>query len=297
MDYCQRCGTKTNGNTYCEQCDKELFTMSDTAQKLLSNELPITKVQKDISIQKRYCITCGKEAKIGSRYCKEHYDEMRKNARIDTHKVYDTIFINTSYFEDKNHKQTPKRIDGYNAGDFERWNKSSYTNETQYKYCIICGQYSYGHQYCSKCFYKTDNFNNKYSNDLKYKCKSGILVRSLSEREISNYLTEHNINHEYEKELKYSKYNFFTDITKKGTLHPDFYIKGPVKFNNRILKDIYIEFWGLDNQEYIDQKNFKLKVYNALNITLINLYKEDLIDLEKQLEYKFSNYKTNKINY
>ena len=187
MDYCQRCGTKTNGNTYCEQCDRELFTMSDTAQKLLSEKgLPTVVIHNRTPYEERKCKLCDKPKKIGSPYCEEHYDEMRRNARIDTNKVYDTIFIDTSYFEDKNHKQTPKRIDGYNAGDFERWNKSSYTNETQYKYCIICGQYSYGHQYCSKCFYKTDNFNNKYSNDLKYKCKSGILVRSLSEREMAS---------------------------------------------------------------------------------------------------------------
>lgn len=50
MDYCQRCGTKTNGNTYCEQCNKELFTMSDTAQKLLSeNGMPSAKVQKNMA--------------------------------------------------------------------------------------------------------------------------------------------------------------------------------------------------------------------------------------------------------
>ena len=69
MEFCQRCGTKTNGNTYCEQCSSELFTMSDTAQKLLSeNGMPSAKVQKNMAIKKRYCITCGKEAKICSRY-------------------------------------------------------------------------------------------------------------------------------------------------------------------------------------------------------------------------------------
>lgn len=296
MEFCQRCGTKTNGNTYCEQCSSELFTMSDTAQKLLSEDgIPSAKDQKKIAIKKRYCVTCGKEAKIGSRYCKEHYDEIRQNARIDTHKVFNTIIIDTSNFELKVQKPVTNKHDGYNAGDFELW--KTVNNKKNNNKCIICGSNSYGKPYCTKCYYQKDISIRQYNDDLKYKCKSGIIVRSLSEREISNFLTDNKILHKYEKEIKYNKYNIFTDYKQSKILHPDFYIPGPCVFKNRIIKDVYIEFWGLDNNSYLEQKKYKLKVYQSLNITLINLYKDDLIDLETQLTYKLTSYKEGIVNF
>lgn len=305
MDYCQRCGTKTNGNTYCEQCDRELFTMSDTAQKLLSNELPLSKVHKNISIKKRYCITCGKEAKIGSRYCKEHYDEMRKNARIDTHKVYDTIYIDTSYFEGKNYKQKTH----HNFSREYNKNKSTFINSIKklfsidtdkkdnQKNCALCGDPSGKYRYCYDCYQimkpeYTANPENKYNNNI-WKTKCGYMVRSQQERTISDFLTDNGIEHLYETRIP-------VDKNKNHDIKPDFYIRGPVKFNDRILKNIYIEHWGLHGQgdeSYDNSEKYKIPIYNQYGITVINTYKEDIQDYEKSLTYKLTNYIEGTINY
>ena len=138
------------------------------------------------------------------------------------------------------------------------------------------------------------SFNEKYDKDKRYKCKCGIYVKSKDERSIADFLFENNIPFEYEREYQYNvKWN--KKVLK--TLHPDFFIKGPVTYKGRKIEKVYIEYWGLDTPEYLKIKEYKLKVYNDNKTTLISLYPEDILDCEKSLPVKLTQYKERQINY
>lgn len=244
---------------------KAIFRISETAQKFLNMDMNAIldtptyyPYSKKTNISKRKCINCDKYARIGSYYCEDH-----KNI----------IEIEDYEIEHTNSEFTIVRND---ILSFFSLFHSLNSNDNKSK---------------------PNNGFETYDSKLKYKCKNGIYVRSLSERDISNFLTDKGIEHIYEKVLKYSSYNAYTGYEKKKTLHPDFYIKGPIAFENRILKNVYIEFWGLDSKEYIEKKEYKLNVYKQINITLINVYKEDIEDIEKSLKYKLSHYIDNEINF
>ena len=171
--------------------------------------------------------------------------------------------------------------------------------------CIKCGRYT-NQTFCDYCtqeiqqeINKTNfyNFHKKYDNQKIYKCNNGIYVRSQGERTIADFLYNNNIPFEYEIKLKYGEYNIDTkEITGKFIV-PDFFIKGPINFNNICLHNIYIEFWGRSDKKYLETKEHKIKVYKAHNYTLINLYPNDLYDYKKSLTYKLKNFKEQEINY
>ena len=306
MDYCQRCGTKTNGNTYCEQCDRELFTMSDTAQKLLSEEgLPTVVIHNRPTYKERKCMQSDKPKVITSRYYEEHYKEEKKEARVNTRRAYDTIHIDTSNFIPKEQKQKTH----HNISKKYNKNKSIFINsikklfsidtdkkDTQ-KNCALCGGPSGKYRYCYDCYQimkpeYTANPEDKYNNNI-WKTKCGYMVRSQQERTISDFLTDNGIEHLYETRIP-------VDKNKNHDIKPDFYIRGPVRFNDRILKNIYIEHWGLHGQgdeSYDNSEKYKIPIYNKYGITVINTYKEDIQDYEKSLTYKLTNYIEGTINY
>lgn len=133
-----------------------------------------------------------------------------------------------------------------------------------------------------------------YVNSIK--TKAGYFVKSKSEFMISNFLSENNIVFEYEKPFIYSKC--------KKPLKPDFYIPGPVEFQGRVLKDIYIEHFGgansnnpSDQIKYNREMNYKLPIYRSKHITLICTYEEDVFDISTSLSQKLRYHKTNTINY
>ena len=138
-------------------------------------------------------------------------------------------------------------------------------------------------------------FDIKYKGKRIYKCKNGNMVRSKSERTISDFLTEHNIEHAYEKPIRINSYKY-------NTLHPDFYIPFVVTHTKRFIKNIYIEHWGLDKkhkdyQKYIKIKKEKIEIYKKLGITLICTDEKDMIDPQKSLVQKILNVVENQVNY
>ena len=137
------------------------------------------------------------------------------------------------------------------------------------------------------------SFDEKYDNKM-YKCKCGIYVRSNGERSIADFFYENNIPFEYEIEYQYK-----AKWDKKGikTFRPDFFIKGPVTYKGRKIEDVYIEYWGLDTPEYLNWKEYKLKVYKYNRTTLISLYPEDILDCGNSLPVKLTQYKDRQINY
>ena len=166
----------------------------------------------------------------------------------------------------------PQKQESEQTDEFEQ-NKVVVINEQNKHKCITCGKPVDGLLFCSSCYrqYKNKELYFKISNcsnvelldenyEGRYTCKDGHIVKSKSEREIDNYLFEHNSPHAYEKALPYG-------ATDKEVLHPDFYL--PNYLGDK--KHVFIEHWGYNenNIQYTQTKKFKMPIYEKLGITLI----------------------------
>jgi len=107
----------------------------------------------------------------------------------------------------------------------------------------------------------------------KYSTQDGHVVRSLSEKNIDDYLFRENIVHAYERPVN----------TKHGDLISDFYIPAGARQGSHA---VYIEFWGMKGDEaYERRKREKLAIYEKAGLLdkLIQLEPEHLSDLESHL--------------
>lgn len=161
--------------------------------------------------------------------------------------------------------------------------------------CIICGNDSKNHTFCSKCYYKYKNkiitlkithcsemeiIENSYESP--YTCEDGHIVKSQQEVLIDNYLFQHNIRHVYEK-------SFPIDNNKDHDLHPDFYLPD---------LDIYIEHFGIkNNPKYEETKEYKIPFYQKARITLICTNSDDIPNISANLERKLKFFEKGKINW
>ena len=145
--------------------------------------------------------------------------------------------------------------------------------------CIICGEHSNGKHFCLKCYKKYKDraidirisncrdiqIIDEYGNKTK-KTKDGRSVRSLSEKIIIDFFFDNFIRVVYEKTIPY--------VNEKGedaTLHPDFYLPD---------YDLYIEFNGLTNKNYLKKKNYAQKIYEEKGYNVIILESQDIDDIE-----------------
>jgi hypothetical protein len=168
--------------------------------------------------------------------------------------------------------------------------------------CIGCGTPTKnGHLFCIECYkkYKDKQLLVKITKCFEinildesyegvYKCKDGHIVKSKSEREIDNYLFDHNIPHAYEKVVS-------IDGDSKHDLHPDFCL--PNYLGKGI--DVYIEHWGFnsDNRDYYKSKKYKIAKYKELGLTIISTNESDMNDPEAALNRKLNNFEFGKINF
>ena len=79
-----------------------------------------------------------------------------------------------------------------------------------------------------------------------FRCKSGLEVRSKSEREIADFFFENDIKFIYESE-------YFHPYTKRKAI-PDFYLP---RYN------LYIEYFGRSDEKYIQSREEKIKMYRS----------------------------------
>ena len=259
---------------------------------------------------KLVCPICGEPTSIymgnarKDKLCREHgkmlkngeieYDERtKKYIAVKAKSIVSTVSIKTQKNETQNFD---------NDESFE--NNVIVINEQNKAKCITCGKKTEGLLFCSFCYRKyskkellfkitecstVELLDENYEG--RYTCKDGHIVKSKSEREIDNYLFEHDIPHAYEKSLPYGK-------TDKEVLHPDFYLPNYLGKG----KHVYIEHWGYNenNLQYTKTKKFKVPIYEKLGITLICTYeKTDTADIDATLERKLNkdNIEENKINY
>ncbi len=167
--------------------------------------------------------------------------------------------------------------------------------------CIACGKETRpGFLFCPGCYKKycekkllveitncrditilDDSYEGKFT------CTDGHIVKSKSEMIIDNWLFDHGVPHAYEKKLP-------IDADERHDLHPDFCLPG---YGNDT-EDIYIEYWGYNesNIKYTESKNYKLKIYKNLKVTVICLEEKDIMDINASMNRKLKFYKKHEIN-
>ena len=105
-----------------------------------------------------------------------------------------------------------------------------------------------------------------------FKAIDGHYVRSEAEQTIDNFLFRNGIIHAYEKRLPGDK-----------CFYCDFYIP-PL---NKITQSVYIEYWGMENDEtYLEGKKTKLEIYTREQLQLVEITKNNLKNLKAYLTEK-----------
>ena len=112
------------------------------------------------------------------------------------------------------------------------------------------------------------NFRNKFPTELR--TDDGHMVRSRGEVMIDNWLYHQGIVHAYERK-----------VPIKEDILCDFFIpKG----------NIWIEYWGLDDEKYLKRKEFKRMCYTKYEKNLIELINEDIEHLDDIMPIKLRPY-------
>jgi hypothetical protein len=116
-----------------------------------------------------------------------------------------------------------------------------------------------------------EDYRQRYSR--QYHCDDGHDVRSLSEKDIDNWLWTRGIAHAYEPV-----------VTIPEKLIPDF------KVRNSRKEDVYIEFWGRENDPlYNVRMQRKRALYPRYHLHLIEIFQEDITNLDFKLSQKLMN--------
>lgn len=110
----------------------------------------------------------------------------------------------------------------------------------------------------------------------KIKTKDGHIVRSIWEERVDDWLTEKSLLHYYEKSLNIEE-----------QLLSDFYIPHNLYIGNQ---DFYIELWGKKDEKYLKRKAKKIALYKKYNINLVEIFPQDLDNLDESLPPKLKEY-------
>jgi hypothetical protein len=114
-----------------------------------------------------------------------------------------------------------------------------------------------------------DDFRKKYP--AEYRTKDGHYVRSKAELTIDDSLYLWGIAHAYEKKLPNTTENVYSDFH--------------IPSGNGRPKAVYIEYWGMENDEkYNQRKSKKIEIYNQLGLSLIQLNDADIKNIEDSLQ-------------
>lgn len=258
MSNCKYCGNESYDRPFCPECGKKYFGIELEVPVTEDNEAKNKELYNDISYQNESTARTHRTCI----YCTKN--ALPGISVCENHYQAYIIKQQNLFAEAIKYKKTYK-----NNLDFAtHYNQSS-------KYDLSS---------------KNDNFHNK-----KYLCKNGIKTRSKSERTISDFLTDNNIEHYYEKSLYFTIYD---ENMKPNNiiLKPDFYIP-ELKYNGIIYKNIFIEHWGIENDpDYDFKKEVKLSIYEQAKITVICTTESDMTNPYISLTKKLKNIKIKTIN-
>lgn len=122
---------------------------------------------------------------------------------------------------------------------------------------------------------QSDGFREKF--EAKHRTQDWHYVRSKAEMIIDNLLYQYGIVHAYERKLPIEE-----------DVYSDFYIPP----GNWRPQGVYIEYWGLENDEkYLDRKKKKISLYKENELSLIELNEWDIQNLDDVLPRKLLNFK------
>ena len=155
--------------------------------------------------------------------------------------------------------------------------------------CIICGDPSNGKHFCYNCWNKykdkaieirithcaVTQLLDEYGNKTK-RTKDGRLVRSLSEKIIMDYFFDNYVRVIYEKTIPYTN-----EKGEEKSLHPDFYL---------IDHNLYIEFNGLTNKQYLKKKEYAYSIYKNLGLNVEILEPADIDEIDISMEKLLAKY-------
>lgn len=200
----------------------------------------------------------------------------------------------------RKHGQMAKNGEIVQCPDCGKWNRKDVTCDCKKPKeettvgndltCIICGEPSNGKHFCLKCWnkYKDKSIDlritncnsiqilDEYGNKTK-KTKDGRFVRSLSEKIILDYFFDNYIRVVYEKTIPYTN-----EKGEEKELHPDFYLQD---------YDLYLEFNGLTDKQYLKKKEYVNKIYAEKNYKVEILETNDINDIEATMGKLLSKYK------
>lgn len=132
----------------------------------------------------------------------------------------------------------------------------------------FAGSFSRGFETGQRMDAMEEDFRLRYPR--KFHCSDGHDVRSLSEQSIDEWLSTHQVYHEYERLANVPEH-----------LVPDFTVYTADRH------PVFIEFWGMmDDPTYQQRRLRKCEVYARHRCTLIELYQDDLRNRDFSLRTK-----------
>ena len=134
----------------------------------------------------------------------------------------------------------------------------------------------YGKPYCRHCLderiLEERNFEADVASAKRLRTSDDVAVQSRGEKRIGDWLSRKRIEYVYDE-----RYRIAGDVS----IRPDFYLP---EF------DLYIEYWGMQEQDYLARKSEKKFLYQRAGKKLISLDWRDLENIEAILEEKLSRY-------
>jgi hypothetical protein len=134
----------------------------------------------------------------------------------------------------------------------------------------------YGKPYCRHCLderiLEERNFEADVVAAKQLRTTDDVAVQSRGEKRIGDWLSCKRIEYVYDE-----RYRIAGDVS----IRPDFYLP---EF------DLYIEYWGMQEQDYLARKSEKKFLYQRAGKKLISLDWRDLENIESVLEEKLSRY-------
>lgn len=134
----------------------------------------------------------------------------------------------------------------------------------------------YGKPYCRHCLderiLEERNFEADVVAAKQLRTTDDVAVQSRGEKRIGDWLLQKKIEYVYDE-----RYRIAGDVS----IRPDFYLP---EF------DLYIEYWGMQEQDYLARKSEKKFLYQRAGKKLISLDWRDLENIEAILEEKLSRY-------
>ena len=134
----------------------------------------------------------------------------------------------------------------------------------------------YGKPYCWHCLHEKQledaNFNATVEDAKRLRTVNEVAVQSQGERRIGDWLAKKGIAYSYDERYM---------IARDTRIRPDFYLP---EF------DLYIEYWGMDTPEYMQNMQMKRILYQRAAKKLISISWRELNRVEEVLEERLSRY-------